>query len=169
MRKLRALERPKQLELASEFHWLASVHVLEVPAGVNTAMLSPFDHCLSESEALKLLPADSEKEQFRRDSCFTALFERICCETEILPFVWRGRDKKTLQFRTFTSSTAANRYLRQDGARASDCPYLQFALPALAIIYYQGYDDNGHVYFTDPTQFDTFTGWVSDAHLYVYS
>ena len=151
----------RQKELSVQFHWLSAVQAMKPPPEVGTISLSVFDHWLSEPEALELLPATSTAEQAHRDSLHRKFLTHLLEETETLSFIWRGRRKEQLRFRSFTSQASGVSYLLQEGSRA--------ALPSLSAAYYRGYDDTNHIYFTNPIHTQVIGKLAAAAGLHVLS
>ena len=168
MRTFHCLNPQRQAELASQFSWLAAVQKdAHLPLEAKTLNLSVFDHWLTEPEAEALISRCSREDQLRRDRSFATFYSLLIAETEVLSIAWRGLGKDRPRFRSFTSPSAALRYLRHNGSGLFRPPHIRLALPDFSAIYYQGWDSTSHLYIANLVETETISEWATQAGLHV--
>jgi len=140
MRRFCNISKPQQEILRSQFPWLLDVHMMKVVPGVHQLSISVFDHWLREEEALLLLANVEPEEQQVRDSKHANAVNLLMSQFQGLDFVFRGRYKQEPSFREvllpfkFISNFSS--------------PRARFVFPQLGAVYYEGYDDTWHLYYT---------------------
>ncbi|MDD4928788.1 MAG: hypothetical protein PHP85_05870 [Gallionella sp.] len=140
MRRFRNVPQQQQKALRSQFSWLGRVHDTQAAPGVQRLSISVFDHWLLEDEALHLLDHVGPEEQQARDNKHANAIRLLTDQFAGLDFVFRGRLKQQPCFREALLPVEFRSNFSQ--------PRFRFAFTQLGAIYYEGYDDTWHLYFT---------------------
>lgn len=168
-RRLLNLPEKRQAELRLQFPWLREVHRNEKPSEVQILSVSIFDHWLTREEVevndllLDVLPA----EQSRRDALHANFCNLLVTNTSVLSFVFRGQKRDKLVFRRFASSEALSKYCTPHGAKTLKHREFCVALPELDCVFYEGWDDTNHFFFTKPTAVGVITEWALQSGLHL--
>lgn len=166
-RRLLNLPEKRQAELRLQFPWLKDVHRRERPAEVQVLSVSIFDHWLTPEEDCDLLHDVSPTEQSRRDTLHANFCNLLVTNTSVLSFVFRGQKRDKLVFRRFASSVALSKYCTPHGAKTLRHREFCVALPELDCVFYEGWDDTSHFFFTKPTAVDVISEWALQSGLYL--
>jgi len=167
MKLFRNLRPPRQKELERQFPWLHRIHEFEQVPLVRHLSISVFDHWLSHEEAEKQLDGISREEQLRRDTQQFEFCQRLVEQAELVHFKFRGRGQDKPRFRSFTSRSAAIDYFCPRTLGGSRRRKFQVLLPAYGAVFYEGYDDTSHLYFTEEQGVEPFCHLVREAGLHV--
>jgi hypothetical protein len=148
---------------------LHRIQELEEVSGVHQLSISIFDHWLSREEAEQLLVNVPAQEQLRRDKLHFELSSLLTTQTELIHFVFRGRKRDKPRFKLFDSGNGALDYLRPQSLGGKRKQQFQVLLPECGAVFYEGYDDTSHLYFTDPELIRSFCNAVHHVGLHVLS
>lgn len=166
-RRLHNLPLSRQIELRRQYPWLKAVHEDEPRTDVKILSISVFDHWLSREDACRLLENVPPIEQARRKALHTKFCELLVNCTSVLSFAFRRRARDRLVFREFTSKTALSKYCTPDGGRTFGHRHFHVALPDLNCVFYEGWDDTHHFFFTDATAVAPLHRWAEQSELYL--
>ena len=167
MRRFRNVKVLRQKELSAQFRWLNRVHEMKQPQGVQRLSISVFDHWLSQEEASRLLGEVSQAEQLQRDSKHAELITRLAAQAEMLHYVVRGRQYDRLRFRAFTSPEVSEGYFKPGSASNLRPQMLRTVFPEHGAVYYEGYDDTWHLFFTSRDRVEKIASAAKGVGLYV--
>ena len=169
-RRLHNLPLSRQMELSRQYPWLKDVHTDDPRTDVKILSISVFDHWLSREDACRLLENVPPFEQARREACHAQFCGLLVRGTSVLSFTFRRRRGDRLVFREFTSQAALSSYCTPNGARSfggRGTRHFHVALPDLNCVFYEGWDDTHHFFFTDSTSMGPLHKWASQSGLYL--
>lgn len=166
-RRFQALDKNIQSKLMVLFPKLSVIINNENTHDYQQVAITVFDHWLTEDEAVKELndvPIEKQKIYDARLHSFvcglTSTFESYLVKSV-------GRHKQHVTFRAFKSDEAKRRTLVPLSYVASRLHRFIFVVPALQLIYTEGWDFTHHAYFIDNTSLEALKAEAAKAGVYV--
>jgi len=155
-----------QNKLAEKFPELYRIFSAEFTPGYKCLAVSVFDHWLSEEEASELLGNVPVSEQSHRNNLLHSFSNKVCIETEVINFRFRGRYKKLHPlFRAFTSDKALHRYM-QPAESLPGKSFFSVVLPELDAVFMENWDDTNLFFLRDPSIETVIRGWAEECGVF---